>query len=284
MSLKDYFIKAQSQSFALGAFNVCNLETIKAIIQASQKLLSPVIISSSPGETDYIEPENLCDIVKNYRRQTGLPIFINLDHAKSLEKIKRAINAGYDMIHFDGSDLSFEDNKKITKQVMAMAKEKNIVVEGELGYISGSSAPFLDQKVAEIQAKGSLTDPDQAQEFVEETRIDVLASFIGNVHGLYKGAKKLDLERLALIKQKTNCFLSLHGGSGTEASEIKEVIKRGVVKVNINTELRVAYKTASQQAFNQSIEVAAYKLMPSVIEAIQKIVEEKIKIFGSQGK
>lgn len=283
MSLKKYFVQAKSQGFVIGAFNAANLEVVKAIVNAAQKLSSPVIIESSPRETNYIEPENLVDLAENARKKTNLPIFVNLDHGKSLPAIKRAIKAGYDMVHFDGSDLSFKENKKMTRQVALLTRKKGVVVEGELGYISGKSA-FSLRKVAEIQKKGILTDPNQAKEFVKYTQVDVLAVFIGNVHGVYQGEPKLDFKRLEAIKRKTNCFLSLHGGSGIGVKQIKQAIKKGIVKINVNTELRIAYKQALKKILAQSKEVAIYKLMPPVIKAVQKVVEEKIKMFGSINK
>jgi len=283
-TLLDYFSKAQKQGFAIGAFNAANLEVLQAIVNAAQKLKSPVIVESSPGETAYGQPENLDDLVENAKKKTGLPIFLNLDHGNSLKLVQQAIEAGYEMVHFDGSLLSFEENKKLTKKAVAMAKKKGLVVEGELGYISGKSEAALNTKVEDIQKRGVLTDPAQAGEFVRFTGVDVLAAFIGNVHGVYKGAPKLDFERLEKIREITGVFLSLHGGSGIPSESIKKAIARGIVKINVNTELRLAYKQTVKKVFGQSKEVAVYKLMPPVVEAVQKIVEEKIKMFGSAGK
>lgn len=284
MNLKDYFSKAKRGHFSLGAFNAANLEVVKAIIQAAGKLSSPVIIESSPGETNYIEPENLDDLTENAKKKTKLPIFVNLDHGESIEAVQKAIKAGYEMVHFDGSLLPFEENVKLTKKAVVLGHAVGLMVEGELGTISGSSALHKDQNIKEVQSKGVLTDPDQAREFVRLTGVDVLATFVGNVHGLYHGEKKLDLPRLKTIGQKVNCFLSLHGGSGISAKEIRQAINCGVVKINVNTELRMAYKNTSAKVFAKSKEVAVYKLMPPVIEAVQKVVEEKMMIFGSRGK
>ncbi len=282
--LLKYFSKAQKQGFAIGAFNAANLEVLQAIVNAAQKLKSPVIIESSPGETAYGQPENLDDFVENAKKKTGLPIFLNLDHGNSLELVKQVVDSGYEMVHFDGSSLSFEKNKTLTKRAVEMAKKKGLVVEGELGHISGKSEAALDTKVEEIQKQGVLTDSDQAAEFVQFTGVDVLAVFVGNVHGVYKGEPRLDFERLKQIREKTGSFLSLHGGSGIPSQTIQKAIKRGIVKINVNTELRVAYKETVKKVFGQSKEVAVYKLMPPVVEAVQKIVEEKIKMFGSSGK
>lgn len=284
MNLRQYFAKARNLGFAIGAFNAANLETVKAIIAAGQKLHSPILIESSPSETQYIEPENLDALAENAKKKLKLPIFVNLDHGQSFEAVVKAIEAGYEMVHFDGSALDYKKNLMITKKVVQYAHKKGIIVEGELGFISGSSAPQLTTKVEAMQKLGVMTDPDQAAQFVKATGIDILATFIGNVHGLYQGEKMLDLERLKAIHNKCHCFLSLHGGSGIGKKQIDQVIKNGVVKVNVNTELRQAYKKASQKVFKQSKEVAIYKLMPKVIEAVQKVVEEKIILFNCQNK
>ncbi|HUV46914.1 MAG TPA: class II fructose-bisphosphate aldolase [Candidatus Bathyarchaeia archaeon] len=284
MPLKKYLERAEKEGFALGAFNAANWEVVKAICQAAEKLKAPVIIESSPGEADYIALENLGDLIENAKAKARLPIFLNLDHGKSIEAVKQALKCGFDMVHFDGSGLDFEENKKITKRAVLLARKKKVVIEGELGYISGRSEAFLKMPVEEIQSLGVFTDSDEAKIFVKATGIDVLAVFIGNVHGMYKGEPKLDLERLSQIREKTQCWLSLHGGSGIEVRQIKQAIKRGIVKINVNTELRLAYKKKVKEVFSQSNEVAIYKLMPPVIEAVQKVVEEKIKIFGSAGK
>lgn len=286
-SIRDYFDKARKKGFAIGAFNAANIETFKAIVGAAEKLQSPVIIESSSGETAYIDGENLFDLVANSREQTGLPIFLNLDHAHDLKVIKELINVGYDLIHYDGSELPVKANMRNTKKVVSWARKarRGILVEAEIDHITGSSVPRLDKSVASVQKLGNYTDPELAARFARLTGVDTLAVFVGNVHGAYKEPKTLDLDRLQRIAQKIHCFLSLHGGSTIPGGAIRTAIKVGhIVKINVNTELRMAFRETLEKVLKTSDEVAAYKLMPPVITAIQKVVEKKMKLFGSVGQ
>lgn len=296
------FQKAQKEHYAIGQFNASNLEQIKAIVSASQKLRAPVIIGTSEGESSFIGLKQIEALVRSYREETGLPIFLNFDHGHSLEKIKEAIEAGYEMVHFDGSGLPCEENVRQTKKVveyvkkcqMLKVKSQKLLVEGELGYLRGSSA--LHKEAAEIK-EDDLTKPDEALKFIEETDVDSLAVVIGNIHGIYAQMPKLNLERLKEIKEKIGpngprprpigekVFLVLHGGSGIPDEEIKKAIELGIIKINVNTELRAAWTQALKKSLTeQPEEIVPYKIMPLVVEAVQKIVEEKIKLFGSENK
>ena len=276
---------AQSEGWALGAFNVANVETLKAVAGAAAKLKAPIIVESSHGETEFLGPENLVDLVANFRQESGVPIFVNLDHAPTVEAAEEGIAAGYEMIHINASGLPYEENVAAAKKVADEAHEKGLLVEAELTPIMGTSAPHLLEPVEEEQAKSHYTDPEQAKDFVERTGIDTLAVSIGNVHGIYRTMPKLDLELLAKLRERLPCFFSLHGGSGIPEDQIKGAIKTGrIVKINVNSELRIAYRAALEEQLKASDEVAVYKFMPQVIEAVQKVVEEKISLFGSAGK
>ncbi|MDO8551382.1 MAG: class II fructose-bisphosphate aldolase [bacterium] len=284
MKLSQLFQRAQDDGFAIGAFNAGDIVTIKAIIQAAQKLSSPVIIETSPGEAQFLGTRNLSLLIEGYRRETKLPIFINLDHSTSLTVIEEGLKNGFDLIHFDGSKLSWEENIGETLDVVAWSHLNGALVEAETDSITGESKAH-GQGVESFQAAGIYTDPDKAAKFTQETGVDVFASFIGNVHGVYKDPIKLDLKRLAMIREKVSCFLSLHGGSGIPEEEIKKVIRIGkVVKINVSTELRLAYRSALEKSLEDPDEAAIYKIMQPAVEAIQKVVESKIKIFGSEGK
>jgi len=282
----DIFKKAQKNKYAIGAFNASNLEQVKAIVQAAQNLQSPIIISTSEGESSFLGKKQIKALIDTYRQETGLPIILHLDHGKSFEIIKEAIEAGYDSIHFDGSELNFEENIEMTKKITDFARERDIKnIEGELGYLRGESS--IQEKV-EIKQE-DLTNSKQALEFVEKTGIDSLAVSIGNIHGIFKSNKNphLFLDRLEEINNAVGdkVGLVLHGGSGTPEDDLKKAIEIGVVKVNINTELRLAYsKTLREFVQNNPKETTPYKIMPSVIEAVQKVVEDKIRLFGSDNK
>lgn len=282
-SAREVLERAEKEGWALGAFNAANIETLKAIVGAANKLRAPVIVESSVGETDFFGPKNLVDVVKNFREEFNLPIFINLDHSTSETKVLLGIEAGYEMLHFDGSNLPYDENLKITKRIVSEAHEKGLLVEAEIDRIGGSSRPH-DEDVKKAQNEGVYTDPGRAAEFVEKTGVDTFAAFFGNVHGVYRDAKKLDFKLLKEVRETVSCFLSMHGGSGITDKAVGKAIKIGIVKVNINTELRVAFREALEKELRESKEVAVYKMMPPVIEAVQRVVEHKIKVFGSAGK
>lgn len=286
MTAREWLKKAKREKWALGAFNVGNLEVFKAVVQAAANKKSPVIIESSPGETAFLGADNIVDLAKNYSQDLGIPILVNLDHAESLEDSLKGIEAGYDLIHFDGSKLPFEQNLEIAKKVVEIAHLKGLTVEGEIDHITGSSEVYSGS-AAEEAAKGAFSDPGRAKAFVESSGIDIFAAFFGNVHGVFSGGDEnlhLDiLEKIAASLPDT--FFSLHGGSGIPDDQVQAAIQRGIVKVNINTEMRQAFKDSLEQVIDQNPdEYAMYKVEGPVIEAVQKIVEHKIDIFGSSGK
>lgn len=238
-----------------------------------------LIVETSSGEMEHFGMKNFLSLIDNYRQETDLEILTNFDHGPGLEECQAAIEAGYNLVHFDGSHLPYEENVKITKILVEQAHQKGVLVEAEMDRILGESRAHLETPES-IQASGSYTDPDKAAAFVAETGCDILAVFIGNLHGVYQQEPRLDLERLRLIAQKVPCFLSLHGGSGLLEDDVKEAIQIGkIVKINVNTELRLAYRTTLENVLRGSDEVAIYKIMPPVIAAVQKVVEEKIQLF-----
>jgi len=282
----DIFKKAQENKYAIGAFNISNLEQLKAIVQAAQKLQSPVIIATSKGEAEFIGKKQAVALVNSYKKETSLPLFLHLDHGGSFEEAQEAIEAGYDSIHFDGSKLSFEENVEITKKIVDFAREKGVKnIEGELTHMLGQSAM---QEAVEIKEE-DLTDPDQAKEFVEKTGVSSLAVAFGSIHGIFKSGQNphLFLDRLRQIQDKIGdeIYLVLHGSSGTPEEDLKKAIEMGIDKINVNTELRVAYTSSLKKSIQDNPEqTTPYKIMPAVIEAVQKVVEEKIKLFGSDNK
>lgn len=285
MPSKELLECAQKEGYAIGAFNAANIETLKAIAGAAGNLRAPVIAESSQGETEFIGAKNLVALVKNLREEVGAPILINLDHSPSLESARQGIAAGYELIHINASKLPYEENVKVTKTVVEEAHAKGLLVEAELTPIAGTSALHPEEKAEDVVAQEKLTDPDQAEDFVGRTGIDTLAVSIGNVHGVYATEKHLDLDLLARLRERLSCFFSLHGGSAISADQIRKAIEVGkIVKINVNTELRVAFKETLEKTLKGTKEVAVYKFMPQVIAAVQKVVEGKIKLFGSVGK
>lgn len=285
MNAKELLTKAQNSGYAIGAFNACNIETLKAITQAAKKLKAPVLIEASEGEANYIGKKELAGLIRTYKHTLNIPIILNLDHSSSLESCIEAIEAGFDYVHFDGSKLPFEENISIAKEVVEYAHKHGVLVEGEIDHIEGSSADHTKEDPKKFQAESHYTNPEQAEEFVQKTNVDTFASFIGNLHGLYSEELHLNLDILQQIKKKIpGTFLSLHGGSGINDEEVRQAVKMGIVKVNVNSEMRIAFKKTLQKSLNESDDVAFYKLSLPAIDAVQEIVERKIQLFGADNK
>ncbi len=286
MELKYYLKKAQKEGWAVGQFNFSTLEQLRGILAAAKKLKSPVILGTSHGESQYLGIEETVALVEISKMKYGVSAFLNLDHAKDFEYIKRSIDYGYPAVHFDGSRLPLEKNIKYAKKVVEYAHKKNVLVEGEVGAIGTESSKVYSEKF-KIKEE-DLTNPEEAEKFIKETGVDSLAISIGTFHGVQVRGKnpRIRIERLKEIRKKTrNTFLVLHGGSGTKNEDIKKAIKSGIVKININTELRLAYARALKSNFiKKKEEIAPYKYLPLAIGAVQKKVEEKIKLFGSKNK
>jgi len=283
MKARQYLEKAQKEKFAIGAFNAANLETIKAVTFAAKKLLSPILIECSPGEAMYLGLNQAVSLIRNFEDEFQIPIILNLDHGTDPVMIKNAVDAGFDYVHFDGGKLPFEEAVKTAQDLAKYAHQKGALIESEIDHIEGSSSDHSNE-IPQVDAK-LYTDPKKAKEFVEKTKVDVFASFVGNLHGVYAESKHLNLDLLQEIHQAIpNTFLSLHGGSGIVEEDIKKAIQCGVVKINVNSEMRIAFKLTLQEVLNTTKEIAVYKYMQKPIEEVQKVVEQKIKFFGSAGK
>ena len=286
MTAKDWLMKAKSEHFAIGAFNVGNLETLKAVAHAAANQKSPVIIESSPGETAWFGAENIVSLAKNFSKMYQVPILVNLDHACEAASCQQAINLGFDLVHYDGSQLPYQQNVINSQPIVQLAHKEGLLVEGEIDHIQGSSE-MHSGSAAQEAAKGAFTDPEQAKLFVQATGIDIFASFFGNVHGVFLGNDEhLSLDLLARIAQTLpDTFLSLHGGSGIPDEEIRQAIGLGIVKVNVNTDIRQVFRKTLEKALEeQPDEYAPYKFMANVVEAVSVVVEQKIALFGSAGK
>ena len=283
MNARKYLEKARKESFALGAFNAANLEGLKAIVSAAINMRSPIIIECSPGEVEYMGINQTVALARSFENGFNIPIILNLDHGTDPQKISEAIDAGFDYVHFDGGEYPFEEAILIGKELAKKAHDKGIIIEGEIDHIQGGSSDFTDSKP---DVDSSLfTDPKKAKEFIEKTSIDVFAGFYGNLHGIYSEYKHLNLSLLEHVQtDNPNTFLSLHGGSGILEEDIKKAINLGIVKINVNSELRIAFKMVLQEVLDNTKEIASYKYMQKPIEEMRKVVENKIRIFGSEGK
>ncbi len=280
--------RSRSQGFAVGAFNIDNQETLIAIARAAQKLNAPVLVEVSDGEVKAIGLQNIRDMVDNYRLEYGVEMYINLDHSPTVEDCKRAIDAGFEFIHIDISqanhDATEEDIIKKTKEVVDYASFTGALVESEPHYFGGSSNVHTESIDYE-EIKKTFSTPEGSRSFVEATGIDTYAAAIGNLHGKYPVPKELDLELLQRVRGAIDCQISLHGGSGTPLHYFEEAAKIGVSKININSDMRYAFRKELEKVLaDNPDEYAVVKLMPQVYIAVHTVVEEKIAAFGSAGK
>lgn len=287
---RHLYQRTRSQHFAVGAFNIDNQETLIAIAKAAQKLNSPVLVEVSQGEVDAMGLENVRDLVDNYKAEYGIEMYINLDHSPTVESCKRAIDAGYEFIHIDISqanhDASDEEIIAMTKEVVEYAKFTGALVESEPHYFGGSSNVH-EEAINYEEIKKTFSTPEGAKAFIEETGIDTFAAAVGNLHGKYPVPKELDLELLARIRETMPEWghISLHGGSGTPLHFFEEAARIGVSKININSDMRYAFRTTLEKVLAENPkEFAIVKLMPEVYGAVQQVVEGKIQAFGSAGK
>lgn len=280
--------RSRQQHFAVGAFNIDNQETLIAIARAAQKLNAPVLVELSQGEVDAMGLENVRDLVDNYKAEYGIEMYLNLDHSPTVEACKKAIDAGYEFIHIDISQANKNaTDKEIiarTKEVVEYAKFTGAIVESEPHYFMGSSNVHTEAFDYE-EVRKTFSTPESAKAFVEATGIDTFAAAVGNLHGKYPVPKELDLELLKKIRDSIDCQISLHGGSGTPDHYFEEAARIGVSKININSDMRYAFRIAMEQVLKENPEeFAVVKLMDRVKDAVQAVVEEKIRAFGSSGK
>lgn len=285
-TLKEYVLDAQEKKVAIGHFNISNSDGIWAVFRAAQKLNVPVIIGVSEGERDFIGVKQVSAMVKSIREEYDYPIFLNADHTYSLDKVKQVIDAGFDSVIFDGANISFEENLKIASQCVeyARASGREVLIEGELGFI-GQSSKILDEIPEGVLLDDkSLTDPEKALEFVQKTGVDMLAPAVGNMHGMLRGGvdPKLNIERVKAISDAVKIPLVLHGGSGNSEDDFKNAIAHGVAIVHINTEIRIAYKQGIIKSLQENPEeVSPYKFLKPAVMAVQDVVEKKLRIFNN---
>ncbi len=274
--------KARDGGYAVGAFNTNNLEITKAIFNAASQEQSPIILAVSPSAAKYAGMENLVAMARIAAEETGVPVSVHLDHGTDFEHLIHSIRAGFSSIMFDGSKHPYEENVRLTAEAVKLGHAAGISVEGELGRLVGT-----EDAISVSEREASMTDPDQALDFVERTGIDALAVSIGNAHGWYKGKPQLDFKRLEAIGKKVGdkALLVLHGASGIPDEDIRTAVSLGVTKINIDTEIRDAFKRGITSFIQENPDVIdPRKLLKPAIDEMMKIVDGKIKLFGSSGK
>lgn len=283
-NLKEYFLQAKREKWAIGHFNFSTADQLKAIVEAAKEFNSPVMVATSEGEAGFVGRDQAVALVKSYRAE-GHPVFLNADHHKSFESAKEAIDAGYDTVLIDASKMFYEENATTTRKVVEYAKSKNsgFMTEGELGYLKGESQV---QEAVEISSD-DYTKPEEAKNFVEQTGVERLAIVFGNIHGIVtEQEEKLDMVVLRAVAEAVpDAFLVLHGASGLPDEQIKEAIQNGITNVHINTELRVAYHDALEAELQKEPnQTTPYKFLAPSFEAMKELVKKKLTIFDSIGK
>jgi fructose-bisphosphate aldolase, class II len=300
-STKKILQKAQLGNYAVGHFNINNMEIVQGVVRAAEKLKAPIILSTSEGAIKYAGMNYLYCLVSTASKLSKIPIAFHLDHGKDISVIRKAIKKGYSSVMFDGSHLKFEENIRTTKKIVSWAHKKGISVEAELGTIGGTEDFVTSKNII-------YTDSSQAKEFVDKTGCDFLAVAIGTSHGAYKFKGKADLRQdiLKEINKTVEVPLVLHGASGVPAdvvkeaekygaklegvygvpnSQIKLAIKNGINKINTDTDLRLAFDAGVRKVIKtKPKEFDPRHILAPARDNIQKVVEQRIKFFGSAGK
>ena len=286
MGLREILLRATFEKWAVPHFNFSNLETLKAIAEAAKEEDSPVMAGTSEGERDFIGLREAVFMVRSFREELNLPIFLNADHTKSVEAAKKAVDAGYDSIHIDLSKMPLDANVNGTKELVryARAKDAIISIEGELGYLRGESK-FQKKRI--VIEPNDLTDHVEAAKFVEITGVDRFAPAVGNIHGISLDEPAIDIGRIKQIRAdiSQNVIMVLHAGSGIPDDDIRLAIKSGIANIHISTELRMEFRKELEESLKKDADEAApYKIMKPVVQGLKEKIKEKINLFGSAGK
>lgn len=299
---KDLMVTARRSGYGIGAYNVNNLEAVLSVVEAAAEEKSPAIIAVTPSAIKYAGLPYISKIVRTAAELAPVPLSLHLDHGEDFETASKCVGAGFTSVMIDGSHLNFEDNIALTKRVVNVAHPKGVSVEAELGRLAGVEESTVEEKDA------ILTDPAVAKDFVERTGVDTLAVAIGTSHGAYKfkAMPKLDFERLKLISKNVNLPLVLHGASSVPAwiiekaakygaelggakgipeEHIQKAISLGIAKINIDTDLRLAWTATVREVLaNSPKEFDPRKILGPAKEAMKQVVKSKMKLFGSSGK
>jgi tagatose 1,6-diphosphate aldolase GatY/KbaY len=272
-------LDAQAGGYAIGAFNVENMEMVQAVVAAAEEMNSPVIMQTTPGTVKYANLRYFYENVRTAAEEASVPVVMHLDHGSSYELAMQALRTGYTSIMIDGSRKPFEENIALTKAVVDACHPSGIPVEAELGKVGGKEDDL------EGADDSPYTDPHEAAEFVERTGVDSLAIAVGTAHGVYKVTPKLDVERITAVRQYVKIPLVLHGTSGVPDEQVTECVKRGMCKVNYATDLRIAFTRGVRKVLNGDPDVFDPKKYNAVgREEVKKYVMQKMQVVGSVGK
>lgn len=277
---KDILLHAQDNSYAVGSFNANNMEIVQAIIGAAEEMNSPVIIQASQGGLKYAGVDYIAALALTAANNASVPVAVHLDHGTDFEQVVACIRHGFSSVMIDGSGYDFEENIAVTKDIARIAHAVGVSVEAELGKIGGTEDDVhVDDKDA------TMTDPDQAREFVDRTKCDFLAIAVGTAHGIYHGDPEIDFERIEQISSKVDVPLVLHGASGVSDEDLREAISLGICKINIDTDIRRYFAKAVGDFIRENPdEIDPRKILGPARDAMEEVVKEKIEVFGSTGR
>jgi fructose-bisphosphate aldolase class II/tagatose 1,6-diphosphate aldolase GatY/KbaY len=267
MKLKEKLQQFTKQKRGLLATNFYNLETLHGVLQAAADLDEPIILQLTQSSIDYMGLETAVNLGRSGLEQFGVEGWIHLDHGESVDLVQRCLDAGFDSVMIDGSELSFEENIKITSDVVQRAKKYGAHVEAELGYVA---------KLGQSHGEQGFTQPGEAKEFVEATGVDALAVAIGTAHGFYKEDPELDIDLLAEISENTPSTLVLHGSSGVPKEQVQQAISNGICKINLATEIKNIFMNTLQKELRNNEEIDLRKVFPVATSAITGLVKEKL--------
>jgi len=280
VTLTELMEKAEAGKYAVGAFNCNNMEIVQAIVEAAEEEESPVIVQASQGAIKYAGLAYITAMTKLAAARVSVPVALHLDHGTSFEQVVQCIREGFSSVMIDGSKLALEDNIVLTNKVMEVARSVGVSVEAELGKIGGT-----EDDISVSDREATMTDPQEAKYFVEQTKVDALAVAIGTAHGQYRGIPELDFERLIKIKELVDIPIVLHGSSGVPDEALRRAVELGVRKINIDTNIREAFVKGVRRVLEENPkEIDPRKILGPAKAEMKAIIREKIRLFGSSGK
>lgn len=277
VNMKDLLLRADKDNYAVGAFNVANMEMIVGTIKAAEDLNSPLIIQIAEGRLEYSPLDLVGPMMVEAAKKSKVDVAVNFDHGLTLENIKKSLEIGFTSVMIDGSKLPLDENIALTKEVIKEASKYGASVEAEVGRVGGSEDGLEDLSVL-------YTNTNDAKQFVKETNIDMLAVAIGNAHGMYKGEPKLSFDVLKEIDNEVNIPLVLHGGTGISDKDFRKCAKLGIKKINIATATFNSVHENVRRLYEGQENVNYFKLNTAQVEGAYKNVVKHIKIFGSENK
>lgn len=271
MKLQDKFKILKAEGQGLLATNFYNFETLSGVLSAAADMNEPIILQVTKSSIDYLGLLTAVNLARSAMKEYGVEGWLHLDHGDSYDLVERCLDAGFDSVMIDASEKSFNENVELTSKVVQKAKEYDVNVEAELGFIA---------KLGQSTENAGFTHPEEAEKFVKETGVNALAVAIGSAHGFYKKEPKLKLDLLQKINEATNAALVLHGGSGIPHEQIKEAVKRGICKVNLATEIKNIFMKTLKHELTSTDEIDLRKVFPSATNQVTQLVKEKLKVVN----